>query len=127
MNTNTGGIIIDNVALTATVNSAVVNIERCHVCSLDVKTTSGSDTAAGIIVVQVCNDISIASPNWVAVAFTDGTSTSSSVSYDLSAAEVTKFFNLENLGAKYLRVQVTASSTGAADTIRVVAHVKNRN
>jgi hypothetical protein len=124
----TGGVIMDDTAMTGitTYNSNPVRIDRCHVCSLDVLTTSGTDTAAGTFAVQVCNDIDVASPNWVAVAFTDGTSTVTSVSFDLSSAELQKFFNMENLGAKYLRAQVVTTAGGASDTIRVVAHVKNR-
>lgn len=119
----TGGLIINGDALTATVTSNTVIIERCHVASLQVVMTSGSDTAAGAISVQGSNDNS----NWVSLAFTDGTSTVTSVSYDLSAAEVNKLFNLENIGCKYLRVSITATSTGAADTVQCWAHVKNRS
>ena len=119
---------MNDVALSAaaTYNSDVVRIDRCHVCSFDVATTSGTDTAAGTFALQVCNDTDVASPNWIAVAFTDGTSTVTSVSFDLSAAELQKFFNLENIGAKYIRAQVVTSAGGASDTIRVTAHVKNR-
>lgn len=125
----TGGVIMNDVGLTAaaTYNSDIVRIDRCHVCSLDVLTTDATGTAAGTFAVQVCNDIDVASPNWVAVAFTDGTSTVTSVSFDLSSANMSKFFNMENLGAKYLRTQVVTSGGGANDSIRVVAHVKNRS
>lgn len=127
-NVVTGGVVMDDVAMSSvtTYNSDIVRIDRCHVCSVDVAATSGTDTAAGTFAIQVCNDIDVASPNWVAVAFTDGTSTVSSVSFNLASAELNKFFNLENIGAKYLRCQVVTSAGGAADTIRVVVHVKNR-
>lgn len=125
MQTKTGGVIMDSVSITdagvnsTAVNSDVVDISRSTNVSLDLLTDAYNDVT-GTIAVQGCNDLTPTSPNWVAIEFSDG-STSVAV-----AASTSKLFDLQNLGCKFLRVVFTGTGAGTGtNTLRVVSHVKH--
>ena len=105
--------------LAADLYSYLVDIQRARSVGLDVSVVNND--AVGSIEVQVCNDLTPASPNWVAVAFSDG-STSVAVS---SGTAINKFISLWPLTAKYMRIFWNATSGTASNTIRVVAHCKH--
>lgn len=113
----TGGVIFDSVSIDSTVYSDIVDISRSTNVGIDFLTDTYVD-AVGALEIQVCNDVSVSSPNWVPVEFSDG---STSI---VIAASTSKFFDLQGLSAKYLRLAYTATS-GSGNTARAVAHVKH--
>ena len=116
-NTVEGGYLFNAQTLGASVNSTICNISRSTCIGLDL--FLDNTNAVGTIAVQVCNDLTPSSPNWVAVEFSDGT-TSIAVA---SGTDTTKFIDLADLGAKYLRVAYTFTS--GAGTLTTRAHVKH--
>ena len=115
----TGGIIMDDVAiLAADVYSYIVDIQRANGIGVDIFLSNND--AAGAIRLQVCNDLTPSSPNWVDIAYSDG-STSISVG---SGTDINKFSNLWPITAKYFRVFYDATSGTTGNTLRVSVHCK---
>lgn len=112
----TGGYIMNAVTVNATTRSDVLNIERAKTVGLDV--FIDNTDAVGTLTVEVCNDLNRDTPNWVPVVLASG---ASSVSVT-SGTNVNAFYNLQNLGAKYLSVLYTRTSGSGVATM--VAHVK---
>lgn len=111
-----GGVIY-NTTLTANSNSDTANISKGLGVSIDATVTDGN-SLLGNAYVDVCNDLSVAAPNWQAVDFSSGTN-AIEISGNTASA-----INLENLAFKYLRWRyVHTSGDGLA---RVVVHVKDK-
>jgi hypothetical protein len=118
-----GGVIVSNVAMTSNINSDIVQLGGNRSVSFDVKAISvgGNTAAAGNVYIQVCNDIEIDTPNWVNVAFTDGTSSVTAVA--IASSVVSSFLDLPDIGGMYARARFIVSAAGTG-TLRIVAHCK---
>ena len=114
----TGGIIFNNTAISGavTVNSDVLNIERAKHIGLDL--FLDNTDMVGNVQVEVCNDLTVAVPNWVPIELSTG---STLVPYT-SGTDLNDFYDLTDVAAKYLQVSIVNGSGGG--TVRVVAHCK---
>jgi len=112
--TVTGGVVFDNVSLAADVRSKIVDKDRTNGISFDIVCTETAGLS-GTIRVDVCNDISVDSPNWQPLTLSSG-STTVAVSGTTSMA-----LDLDPVRFKYVSLYYT--STAGTGSVKAVSHV----
>ena len=116
----TGGIIFDNVAISANTRSEIVNISKGKTVCFDVTTTDDS-SLVGTIQVDVCNKYlanAVESANWQPVTLSTGANT---IAISGTQGEI---IDLEDMGSKYATVYFI--STSGSGYINAYAHVKDK-
>lgn len=118
----TGGIVLNQGATTVSVNSDIINIERAKTVGVDLfinNNTDGGNDFVGTVEVEVCNDLTGDTPNWVPITLSSGSTT-------VAIAATTNnndFFDLKDVSAKYMQLSISRTS-GTATSVRAVVHCK---
>ena len=118
----TGGVILSANTVAASVNSDILNIERAKHIGIDLfmdNVTDGTYDFVGNVEVEVCNDLTVATPNWVPIELSTG-STKVAIT---AATNINDFYDLTDVAAKYMQVSIVRTS-GTCTSIRAVAHCK---
>lgn len=117
--TMSSGVIMDDrtINTATTTNSEIMDISHAKHIGLDVfVNNTGMD---GNIEVEVCNDLTVATPNWVPIELSTGSTKVAIV----NATNINDFYDLTDVAAKYMQVSITTDDTGTG-VVRIVAHTK---
>ena len=115
----TSGVIMNDVVVNTatTTNSEILDISHAKHIGLDVFiNNTGMD---GNIEVEVCNDLTVTTPNWVPIELSTGSTKVAIV----NATNINDFYDLTDVAAKYMQVSIVSDDAGAG-TVRIVAHTK---